>query len=57
MRGYGLDFTILDEPFATLRMKATVDIITGVGNYYGVRINDINVTADGNGKTKIKIII
>lgn len=57
MRGYGLDFTILDEPFSTLRMKATVDIISGVRNYYGVQINDIKVTADENGKTKIKIII
>ncbi len=57
MRGYGLDFTILDEPFSTLRMKATVDIISGVRDYYGVQINDIRVTADGNGKTNIKIII
>lgn len=57
MRGYGLDFTILDEPFSTLRMKATVDIISGVRDYYGVQINEIKVTADGNGKTNIKIII
>lgn len=56
-RGYGLDFTILDEPFAMLRMKATVSIITGVRNYYGVQINEINVTADVNGGTKIKITI
>ena len=57
MRGYGLDFTILDEPFSTLRRKATVDIITGVRNYYNVQISDIKVTADENGKVTVKIKI
>lgn len=57
MRGYGLDFTILDEPFSILRRKVTVDIITGVRNYYNVQINDIKVTADENGKIIVKIEI
>lgn len=57
MRGYGLDFTILDEPFSTFRRKATVDIITGVRNYYNVQISDIKVTADENGKVTVKIKI
>lgn len=57
MRDYGIDFAVLDEPFQSLRMKITVDIITGVKKYFGIRISDINVTADENGKINIKITI
>lgn len=57
MRGYGLDPTIMDEPFATLRMRATVDIVSGLRQYYGIQVSSINVTADENGGVKVKIEI
>lgn len=57
MRGYGFDYSIIDEPFQIFRMKATVDIVTGIRNYYGVTINTINITADENGNIKIMISV
>lgn len=57
MRGYGLDFSIIEEPYHIFRMKATVDIISGIRKYYGVQIDTINITADENGKIKIEISI
>lgn len=57
MRGYGLDFSIIEEPFQTFRTKATVEIISGVRKYCGINIDTINITADENGKATIKISI
>lgn len=57
MRDYGFDFTILDEPMATVKMKATVDIISGIRKYFNIQIIDIEVIPDTDGSLKIKIQI
>lgn len=57
MREYGLDYSIIDQPFPILKMKATVDTVNGIREYYGIRIKNINVTADTNGGAKIQITI
>lgn len=57
MRDFGLDFAIMDEPYASMRVKATVDIITGIRKFYGIQITNIDISADGNGAVKIKISI
>lgn len=54
-RGFGLDHSILEEPYRTFRMKATVDIVSGVQKFYGVRIKRINITADENGEINVEI--
>lgn len=56
-RDFGLDPTITDEPFPRLRMRATVDIVTGVRKFYNVQLTEINITADENGNIKVKISI
>lgn len=56
-RDFGLDPTITDEPFSHLRMRATVDIVTGVRKFYNVQLTEINITADENGGIKVKISI
>lgn len=56
-REYGLDYSIFDEPFPVLRMKATVDIISGIRKEYGVQIKTIDITANENGGIKIKVSI
>lgn len=56
-RDYGLDATIIDEPIQILKMRASVDIVTGVRKFFGVQITEINVTADENGHAKVKIKI
>lgn len=56
-REFGIDYSILDAPFQTLRMRATVDIISAVRKFYGVQICNINITADQHGGVKLKIII
>lgn len=55
MREYGLDFSIIDEPFPIFQTKATVDIVTGVRKYYNINIGTIDITADEDGKVKIVI--
>lgn len=57
MRGYGLDSSIIDEPFPIFRMKATVDIVSGIRKYYGIQISNINISALDNGERKIEISI
>ena len=57
MRGYGFDYSIIDEPFQIFRTKATVDIVTGIRNYYGVTLNTIDIKADENGNITIEISI
>lgn len=57
MRGYGLDYSIIDEPFPIFRMKATVDIVKGIRDYCGISVNTINITADENGSVTINISI
>lgn len=54
-REYGLDFSVLDKPFAELKMKLTVDIITGIRKYYGIQITDIGISAKANGGVEVKI--
>lgn len=56
-RGFGLDPTITDEPFPRLRMRATVDIVTGVRKFYNVQLTEINITANEEGNVKVKISI
>ena len=56
-RGYGLDMSVLDEPFHIMRMKATVDILSGIQKYYGVRLSTIDVSADGQGGARVKLTI
>lgn len=55
MRGYGLDYSIIEEPYQTFRMKATVDIVSGIRKYYGIQIKNINITADEKGRVKVEI--
>lgn len=55
MRDFGFDYSIIDEPFMIFRMKATVDIISGIRKFYNVNITDIDITADAEGGIKAKI--
>ena len=55
MRDFGLDFSIFDEPFPIFRMKATVDILSGLRAQYGIQPKTIDITADENGSVKLKI--
>lgn len=57
MRGYGLDYSIIDEPFPIFRMRATVDIVTGLRDNCGVSVDTINITAGENGSVTINISI
>ena len=57
MRGYGLDYSIIDKPFGEFRMRATVDIVGGLRDYYGIAVDTIDISADGSGGVKIKISI
>ena len=57
MRDYGLDYSSIDEPFKIFRMKATVDIVTGIRKYYGVSLEAIDITANGKGGIQIKISV
>lgn len=56
-REFGLDQTILDESFPILRMKATVDIVTGVRKFFNINLTEINITANADGGIKVKICI
>ena len=56
-RSYGLDFSIFDEPFAILRMKATVDIVSGIQREYGVHINTIDIQPADDSGVIIKISV
>lgn len=56
-RDFGIDYSILEEPFPIMRMKATVAIVSGLRKFYGVSVSKIDITADENGKVKIKITI
>ena len=57
MRDFGFDFSVFDEPFPIFRMKATVDILSGIRAQYGIQPKTIDITADGNGGVKLKISI
>lgn len=56
-RGFGLDWTMFDDPFPTFRARATVDILRGIQNEYGVRLSTIDISADNEGGVKVKISI
>ncbi len=49
MRLYGIDFSVLDGSFETVRRKLTVDIISGIRDTFNVQIRDIKITANENG--------
>ncbi len=57
MRSYGLDYSAVSEPFKTFRVKASVDIISGVRRFYGINIKNIEINADENGGIKIKVSV
>lgn len=56
-REYGLDSSIMDESFPILRMRATVDIVTGIRKFYKVNLTEIKVTADSEGGIKVKVCV
>ncbi len=56
-RDFGIDYSILEEPFPVMRMKATVAIVSGLRKFYGVNVSKIDISADESGKVRIKIII
>lgn len=57
MRGWGLDHSIIDEDYITFRTKATVDIIRGFRDYLGIEVKEINITANDEGETILKITV
>lgn len=57
MRDFGIDYSCLDEPFHIFRMKATVDIVTGVRKYYGVSVSTIDIRQNDDGNIQIAINI
>lgn len=56
-RRYGIDATITDLPYDEMRMRLTVDLVTGIRDTFGVHLNNINVTADANGEVNVLIKI
>ena len=56
-REFGFDHTIADEPFERLRMRATVDIVTGARKFFGINLTQVKVTANENGETNIKVTV
>lgn len=56
-RNYGIDATITDLPYAEMRMRLTVDLVTGIRETFGIHISNINVTADADGGINVAIKI
>lgn len=46
MRSYGISYDFLGEDIQTARRKLTVDIISGVREFFGLRIKEINIEPD-----------
>lgn len=56
-RGFGLDFSVFSEGFSDFRREATVGIVRGLREQFGLSAKTIDITADEGGKIKIKISI
>ena len=54
-RDYGINAEIFDEPFDSFRMKATVDIVTGLRKHCGVNPERIQITKNKDGQAKLKL--
>ena len=54
-RDYGINAEIFDEPFDSFRMKATVDIVTGLRKHFGVNPERIQITKNKDGQAKLKL--
>lgn len=57
MRDYGIDFTVFDEPPQVIKARLTVDIVSGIRKYFDINVKEIEITADMNGRVKVRIKI
>lgn len=59
MRSYGISYDFLGEDIRAARRKLTVDIISGLREFFGLRVKEINIEPDAetDGGFIIRIVI